>query len=95
MMHLRVDLERDLTEEITTFEEARKMPHMTSVERFGRARLVLSQLAEVCGTLPQVDEDRVYELAPEAVEQLAKALLRFRSLDDRHDWLDRHAASDA
>lgn len=53
-----------------------------------------SQLAEVCGSLPQDDEDRVYELPAAALEKLAKALLRFQSLDNLHAWLDRHAASD-
>lgn len=69
------------------------MPHMTSVERFGRTSILLSQLAEVCGPLPQDDEDRVYGLAAAALEKLAKALLRFQSLDDLHAWLDRHAAA--
>ena len=55
---------------------------------------MLSLLAEVCGPLPQDDEDRVYGLPAAALEKLAKALLRFQSLDDLHDWLDRHAASD-
>jgi hypothetical protein len=107
MMHLRVDLEKELSREIVEFEEARKMPYVTSVERFlearaeargearGKASLVVSQLAEVCGVLPQDDEDRVHELSPAGLEQLAKALLRFRSLDDLHEWLDRHAAADA
>ncbi len=70
------------------------MPHMTSVERFGRTSVLLSQLAEVCGPLPQDDEDRVYGLSAAVLEKLAKALLRFQSLDDLHDWLDRHAASE-
>jgi DNA-binding IclR family transcriptional regulator len=56
---------------------------------------VLSQLAEVCGTLSQDDEDRVYGLPSAALEKLAKALLRFQSLDDLHDWLERHAVADA
>ncbi len=98
MMHLRVDLEKQLTREIVEFEETRKMPYITSVERFaearGRTSIVLSLLAEVCGTLPQDDEDRVYALPAAALEKLAKALLRFQSLDDLHDWLDRHAAAD-
>ena len=95
MMHLRVDLEKQLTREIVEFEEARKMPYITSVERFaearGRTSIVLSLLGEVCGTLPQDDEDRVYGLPAAGLEKLAKALLRFQSLDDPHDW---HAASE-
>jgi len=69
------------------------MPHMTSVERFGRTSILLSQLAEGWGPLPQDDEDRVYGLPAAAREKLAKALLRFQSLDDLHAWLDRHAAA--
>jgi hypothetical protein len=94
MMHLRVDLEKQLTREIAEFEEARKMPYVTSVERFaearGKASVVLSLLAEVCGPLPQDDEARVHELPSAALDKLAKALLRFQSLDDLHAWLDRH-----
>ncbi len=55
---------------------------------------MLSQLAEVCGPLTQDDEDRVYGLPAAGLEKLAKALLRFQSLDDLHDWLGRHAASE-
>lgn len=99
MMHLRIDLENQLTRDIVAFEETRKMPYITSVERFGEARgktsVVVSQLAEVCGTLPEEDEDRVYGLPLAALEKLAKALLRFQSLEDLHAWLERHAAADA
>ncbi len=35
MMHLRVDLERQLTQEIVKFEEVRKTPYITSVRRRG------------------------------------------------------------
>ena len=102
-MHLRVDLEKQLTREIAELEEARKMPYVTSVERFaeargearGRTSVVLSLLAEVCGPLPQDDEARVHELPSAALDKLAKALLRFQSLDDLHAWLDRHVAADA
>jgi hypothetical protein len=100
MMHLRVDLERQLTREIVEFEEARKMPYITSVERFAEARgeargrvgVVLSLLAEVCGSLPEEYDDRVRTLPAAVLDQLAKALLRFQSLDDLHDWLDQHGA---
>ena len=98
MMHLRVDLEKQLTREIVEFEEARKMPYITSVERFaearGRTSVVLSQLAEVCGPLTHDDEDRVYRLPAAGLEKLAKALLRYQSPDDLLEWLGRHAASD-
>ena len=53
----------------------------------------LLKLAEVCGPLPQDDEARVHELPSAALDKLAKALLRFQSLDDLHAWLDRHVES--
>jgi hypothetical protein len=102
MMHLRLDLEKQLTREIIEYEETRKMPYVTSVERFlqeraeargearGEARVVLSLLAEVCGDLPDDCEDRVRQLPVPAMDKLAKALLRFQSLDDLNNWLERH-----
>ena len=60
----------------------------------GRTSIVLSLLAEVRGPLPQDDEDRACRSPAAPLEKLAKALLRFESLDDLDDWLDRHAASD-
>jgi len=97
MMHLRVDLERQLTQEIVEFEETRKMPYITSVERFaearGEARVLLAQLSEVCGTLPEDYEDRVRQLPSSALEGLAKSLLRFQSLGDLQSWLDRYEAA--
>jgi hypothetical protein len=101
MMHLRVDLERQLTQEIVEFEETRKMPYITSVERFaeargearGEARVLLALLSEVCGTLPEDYEDRVRQLPSSALEGLAKSLLRFQSLGDLQSWLDRYEAA--
>ena len=97
MMYLRVDLEKQLTREIVELEEVRKMQYVSSVERFaearGKASVVSSQLAEVCGPLPQDDEARLHELPSAALDKLAKALLRFQSLDDLHAWLDRHVES--
>jgi hypothetical protein len=105
MMHLRVDLERQLAREIVEFEEKRKMPYVTSVERFleargealgearGRTSVVLSQLAEVCGDLPEACQDRIQDLPSADLEKLAKALLRFHSFGDLQSWLERHDAS--
>lgn len=96
-MHLRGDLEKQLTQEIVTYEEARNMPYITSVERFaearGRASVVLSLLAEVCGDLPEDSAARVQQLSSPALEKLAKALLRFQSLGDLQRWLERFEAS--
>jgi hypothetical protein len=103
MMHLRIDLEQRFAQELAEFEEERKMPYVTSVERIaeargearGESRVVLSQLVEVCGAVPKEYEDQVQALSSERLKDLAKALLRFRSLADLRNWIDRHARSNA
>ena len=77
------------------------MPYVTSFERIGeargeargevrgQARVVLSLLAEVCGSLPAEDKDRVRDLSPEELDNLAKALLRFQTLADLQSWFDK------
>jgi hypothetical protein len=83
-----------LTQEIEEFEEERKMPYVTSFERVGevrgQARTVLSQLAEVCGSVPEDCEERVRGMSTAELDKLAKALLRFQSLADLQSWLDQH-----
>jgi hypothetical protein len=49
----------------------------------------LSLLAEVCGSLPAEDKDRVRDLSPEELDNLAKALLRFQTLADLQSWFDK------
>ena len=63
-------------------------------EARGEARVVLSLLGEVCGSVPKEYEDRVRKLSSEQLEQLAKALLRFQSLADLQSWLNQHAGSE-
>ena len=102
MMHLRVDLAEQFERDLAEFEEEKAMTYVTSVERIaeargearGQVRLVLSLLGEVCGGVPQEYEDRVRKLPSEQLEQLAKALLRFRSLADLQNWFDQHTGSD-
>ena len=99
MMHLRIDLETQFERDLAEFEEEREMPYVTSVERIaeargGEARVVLSLLGEVCGSVPKEYEDRVRKLTSEQLEQLAKALLRFQSLADLQSWLNQHAGSE-
>ena len=86
--------------QVGPFESRLKFPVCKLIDRLdtdcrGKTCVVVSQLADVCGTLPQHDEDRVYGLPPASLEKAAKALLRFHSFDDLHAWLDRHAAADA
>jgi hypothetical protein len=94
MMHLRIDLERRFRDELTEFEEARRMPYVTSIERLAEARMVLRQLSEICGTLPVDVRDRVHAMPSEQLELLGSDLLRFHSITDLQHWLDQHAAPD-
>jgi hypothetical protein len=53
--------------------------------------MVLSQLSEVCGSVPEEYESRVRELPSEDLRKLGKALLRFQSLAELQRWLDQHS----
>jgi len=98
MMHLRPDLEERFERDLADFEEQRQMPYVTSVERIaeargearGRASVVLAQLAEVCGGVPEEYEYRLRKLPSGELEKLGQALLRFQSLADLQTWLDKH-----
>jgi hypothetical protein len=57
--------------------------------------MVLSQLAEVFGSVPEEYESRVRELQSEDLQKLGKALLRFQSLADLQSWLDQHSPTHA
>jgi hypothetical protein len=94
MMHLRIDLERRFRDELSEFEEAKRMPYVTSIERLAEARMVLRQLSEICGSLPVDVRDRVHAMPSEQLELLGSDLLRFHSIIDLQHWLDQHAAPD-
>jgi hypothetical protein len=98
MMRLRKDLEERFRLELSSLEEERRMPYVTSIERLaeargearGRVSVVLALLAEVCGPLAAEVEDRVRGLSVEQLEELAKSLLHFQSLTNLENWLDTH-----
>jgi hypothetical protein len=101
MMHLRPDLEERFRVELSSLEEERRMPYVTSIERLaqaqgearGMASVVLAQLSEVCGRLSEEEQLRVRSLSTDQLDELAKALLQFESLADLKNWLSAHAAS--
>jgi hypothetical protein len=96
MMHLRKDLEERFRVELSSLEEERRMPYVTSIERLaearGRASVVLAQLGEVCGPLAEEVEVRVRSLSADQLDELAKSLLHFQSVTDLENWLNAHAA---
>ena len=83
--------------ELTSFEDQRHMPYVTSIERLaearGRSSVVLALLTEVYGAISEEEQVRVLRLSSEQLEQLARALLHFRSRDDLDLWLDTHSST--
>jgi len=97
MMRLRADLAVRFRVELTSFEDQRHMPYVTSIERLaearGRSSVVLALLTEVYGAISEEEQVRVLRLSSEQLEQLARALLHFRSRDDLDLWLDTHSST--
>ncbi len=103
IMHLRPDLARRFASEHIAFEKDRKMPYVTSIERFALARgreegreegreqgsvkLLLLQLTRLCGTLPEDIERKIRQLTLDQSQSLGQDLLGFQTLDELRDWL--------
>jgi hypothetical protein len=68
------------------------MTYMTSVERFGRqdgqTALILAQLTEQVGQLPDDLSSQIHALPLPQLQALAKALLKFNQLSDLQAWLE-------
>jgi hypothetical protein len=110
MMHLREDLEARFAIELKEFEDRRKMPYATSIERLaqargealgeargevlGRSSLVLKLLAKVCGGVTDVHRAQIGCLTADELDQLAEDLLEFQSIADLDAWLDQHPPTD-
>jgi predicted DNA-binding ribbon-helix-helix protein len=89
-------LEAEFWTELKAYEEERRMPYITSVERIGYKRgrdeglrsLVSLQLGQKVGQLSQEAGDRIATLSLDQLEGLAIALLNFNSIDDLNLWLE-------
>ncbi|NJM45123.1 MAG: DUF4351 domain-containing protein [Alkalinema sp. RU_4_3] len=91
--------EKEFWQELKTYEEERKMPYITSVERIGRKigrkegkaeerqSLVSLQLRQKVGPLPKAITDRITQLSPDQQQNLAIALLNFNTIADLEAWL--------
>jgi hypothetical protein len=90
------NLEEEFWAELKAYEEERKMPYITSVERIGYERgrvegqqsLVSLQVQQKIGQIPTLLNDRISALSPDQLEALAIALLNFNSIDDLNHWLE-------
>jgi Domain of unknown function (DUF4351) len=99
LLKLPKPLEKEFWQELRTYEEERKMPYITSVERIGREigrkegkaeerqSLVSLQLRQKVGPLPKPISDRITQLSPDQQQSLAIALLEFTTIDDLESWL--------
>ena len=103
LLHLPKALEAEFWQELKTYEEERKVPYITSVERIGYDRgkisgfeegersLVLRQLGHKFGELSVSTSDRISTLSIRKVEALSKALLDFSAIEDLTTWLETHS----
>lgn len=103
VMILPKGLEREFWQELKAYEEERRMPYISSVERMGfeqgleqgleqgvqqEARsLVLRLLTRKVGTLSESVKAQVNALAITQLEALGEALLNFSSPSDLDAWL--------
>jgi len=99
-------LEAEFWMELKTYEEERRMPYITSVERIGYDRgvkvgeeggakrqarsLVLRQLTRRVGEIPEVLRSPLDSLSVEQLEALGEALLDFSTAADLESWLQEH-----
>ncbi|BAU11168.1 hypothetical protein LEP3755_16610 [Leptolyngbya sp. NIES-3755] len=55
----------------------------------GTRSLVLQQLATLLGELPEPIKTQIQELPSDRIQSLSLALLRFQSISDLEQWLER------
>jgi Domain of unknown function (DUF4351) len=95
---------KEFWRELKAYEEQRKMPYITSVERIGYDRglqegeeggairqarsLLLRMLDRKLGSIPDQTLAQVNTLSIARLDCLGDALLDFESMDDLTTWLD-------
>jgi len=91
MMTLPKDLEREFQEELRKYEEDKKMPYITSMERSGELKgeqkIVIQLLNHRIGEIEPPLIEQIRKLSVEQVEELAVALLNFSTVADLEQWL--------
>ncbi len=97
LLSLPEGLELEFRNELSAYEQERRMPYITSIERIGRQEgrkegeltLVLRQLARRCGTLSPNLLTQIQALSIEQIENLADVLLDFSGIQDLENWLSQ------
>ena len=104
LLKLPRGLEAEFWQELSTYEEERRMPYVTSVERIGIAKgikegkiegqrsLLLTQLDRKLGKLSDSTIKNISTLDLVKLEALAIALLDFSSIADLISWLETHSS---
>jgi predicted transposase YdaD len=99
IMTLTKDLEREFQEELSKYEEEKKMPYITSIERAGQLKgeligelkgnqkLVIKLLNRRIGELKPLVIEQIRKLPVEQLEELAEALLDFSTVANLEEWL--------
>lgn len=101
LIFLPQEFQRDFDDEIERFEEERKMPYLTSIERRGLERgvqqgsleIVLDQLQYRLGELKAETKSVIRSLQFDKLKQLSLAMLNFSSPDDLTTWLQENTSS--
>jgi hypothetical protein len=85
---INLKYDRDLNNMVNTARQEGKQEGLQEAFTKGLRTLVLLQLTQGLGSIPEPLLDRISTLPDDAIEALAVALLRFRSIDDLVGWLD-------
>ena len=92
VLKLPKNLEAEFLQELTAYEEERRMPYVTSVERIGIEKgarsMTLQQLAYKFGELPDNIITQINSLSAQRVKVLGRALLDFGSIENLTRWLE-------
>ena len=97
LMFLPGELQRGYRDEIERYEEEKKMPYVTTIERMGiekgrvegRVEATTDLLQQKFGALDEQIESRLRELTYEQLKQLTTVLLKLNSLDELRNWLQQ------
>jgi hypothetical protein len=99
VMTLPKNLEREFQKELKQYEEEKKMPYITSIERSGKLKgklegklegkqeLIIKQLNRRVGEIQSSIVKQVKSLNIEALEALGEVLLDFSTITNLEQWL--------
>lgn len=101
MFFLPEDLQRQYREEIEQFEEEKKMPYVTTIERMGvekgrveaNEEIVRYFLGRQFGALSQQALNAIHNLSLDRITQLSREMFDFKSPDDLTAWLQNNELS--